>query len=61
MKNNHMNFITSYSKTRNLALENENLIISSIYYTLINLTISSIYYTLINRGLVPARGTARGR
>ena len=49
MKKNHMNFITSYSKTRNLALENEKLIISSIYYT------------LINRGLVPARGTARGR
>jgi hypothetical protein len=31
-----MNFIISYSKTINLALENEKLIISSIYYTLIN-------------------------
>jgi hypothetical protein len=29
-------FIISYSKTRNLALKNDKLIISSIYYTLIN-------------------------
>ena len=32
----HINSIISHSKTRNLALENEELIISSIYYTLIN-------------------------
>ena len=35
MNHFHMNFtIISYSKTRNLALENEKLIISSIYYTI---------------------------